>query len=60
MIEGVIMLVKNTEATRNVRNAIASMAIEEMYFNKEFVLKLIEVAEGKKTYEGLRKEMINK
>lgn len=51
------MWVKNTEATRN---AIASMAIEEMYSNKEFVLKLIEVADGKKTYEGLRKEMINK
>lgn len=60
MIEGVIMLVKNTEATRNVRNAIASMAIEEMYFNKEFVLKLIEAAEGKRTYEELRKEMMNK
>lgn len=52
------MLVNNTEATRNVRNAVASMAIEDMYFSKEFVLKLIEAAEGKRTYEELRKEVI--
>lgn len=54
------MLVKNTEATRNVRNAVASMAIEDMYFSKEFVSELIEAAEGKRTYEELRKEAIDK
>ena len=54
------MLVKNTEATRNVRNVAESMAIEDMYLSKEFLLKLMEVAEGNKTSEELIEELVNK
>lgn len=55
-----IMWVKDTEATRMVQQAVASLAIEDMYLSEEFVLKLIEAAENKRTYEELRKEVINK
>lgn len=54
------MLVKNTEATRQVRDVVATMAIEDMYLSKEFVLKMIEVAEGKRTSEEIIEEIISK
>ena len=54
------MLVENTKETRNIRNVAATMAIEDMYLSKEFILKMIEVAEGKRTSEELIKEVINK
>ena len=60
LIGGVIMLVENTKETRNIRNVAATMAIEDMYLSKEFILKMIEVAEGKRTSEELIKEVINK
>ena len=53
------MWVKNTEAARKVQQAVASMAIEGMYLSEEFILKLIEAGEGKRTYEELRKEVLN-
>ena len=55
-----IMLVKDTEATRMVQQVAATMAIENMYLSEEFILKLIDVAEGRRTCEELRKEVINK
>lgn len=54
------MWVKDTEATRMVQQVAASMAIEDMHLSEEFVLKLIDVAEGRRTSEELRKEVINK
>lgn len=54
------MWVKDTEAARKVRNVVASMAIEDMYFSKEFIIKLIEAGEGKRTYEELIEEVKNK
>ena len=53
------MWVKNTEAARKVQQVVASMAIEGMYLSEEFILKLIEAGEGKRTYEELRKEILN-
>ena len=54
------MWVKDTEAARKVRDVVASMAIEDMYFSKEFIIKLIEAGEGKRTYEELIEEVKNK
>ena len=54
------MWVASTEATRMVQQAAATMAIENMYLSEEFVLKLIDVAEGRRTSEELLKESLNK
>lgn len=54
------MWVKDTEATRMVQQVAATMAIEDMYLSEEFVLKLIDVAEGRRTSEELRKEVMDK
>ena len=54
------MLVNNTKANRGVKKAVATMAIEDMYFNKDFITELIKVANGKKTSEELRQEVIKK
>lgn len=53
------MWVKDTEAARKVQQVAATMAIEDMYLSEEFVLKLIDVAEGRRTCEELRKEVLD-
>lgn len=45
---------------RQVRDVVATMAIEDMYLSREFVEELIKVANGEKTSEQLRQEVINK
>ena len=52
------MIVKNTKATRSVQQTAASLAIEGMYADDEFIKKMIEVAEGKRTAEELIAEVI--
>ena len=52
------MWVAGTEATRMVQQVAATMAIENMYLSEEFVLKLIDVAEGRRTSEELLKEIL--
>lgn len=54
------MIVKDTKATREVKDVVATMAIENMYLNKTFVKELIKVANGEKTSEQLRQEVICK
>ena len=54
------MVVDNMKETKSVRDVVATMAIEDMYFNKEFVAELIKVAKGEKTSEQLRQEVIKK
>lgn len=54
------MFIENTKKTRAVRNVVATMAIENMYLSKEFVEELIKVANGEKTSEQLRQEIIRK
>lgn len=54
------MLVKRTKATESVRDVVATMAVEGMYLSKDFIEELIKVAEGKKTSEELRQEVIRK
>lgn len=54
------MVVKRTKATESVRDVVATMAVEGMYLSKDFIEELIKVAEGKKTSEELRHEVIKK
>jgi len=54
------MIVKNTKATRNVKKVAATMAVEDMALSKEFVNELMKVANGEKTSEELRQEVIKK
>lgn len=54
------MLVENTKNNKTVINVVATMAIEEMYLSEEFVSELIKVANGEKTSEELRREVIKK
>ena len=53
------MQVKDTEAARKVRDVVASMAIEDMYLESDYILKLIEVADGKRKSEDLINEVIS-
>ena len=52
-------MVMNKEA-RSVRNVVATMAIEDMYLSREFVNELVKVANGERTSESLRQEVIKK
>ena len=54
------MIIENTKNTRDVRNVAATMAIENMHLSKAFVEELIKVANGEKTSEELRQEVIRK
>lgn len=54
------MIVSDTKEMRQVRDVVATMAIEDMYLSREFVEELIKVANGEKTSEQLRQEVINK
>ena len=44
----------------SVRYVTATMAIEDMYFSKEFIEELTKVDKGEKTPEELRQEIIKK
>ena len=50
-------MVMNKEA-KSVRNVVATMAIEDMYLSREFVNELVKVANGERTSESLRQDVI--
>lgn len=54
------VIVKKNKKIEGVRDVVATMAIEDMYLSKEFVVELIKVAEGEKTSEQLRQEVISR
>lgn len=54
------MDVKNTRKMQNIRNVVATMAIENMYLNRDFISELIKVDKGEKTTEELRQEVLKK
>ncbi|MCI5958274.1 MAG: antitoxin VbhA family protein [Lachnospiraceae bacterium] len=54
------MDVKNTRKMQNIRNVVATMAIENMYLNRDFISELIQVDKGEKTTEELRQEVLKK
>ena len=54
------MIVKNTKGSRQVKNVVATMAIEDMYLSKSFVKDLLKVSQGEKTSEQLRQEVFKR
>jgi hypothetical protein len=54
------MIVENTKQNREVAQAVSSMAIEDMYISSKFVSELLKVANGEKSSEELRQEVIKK
>ncbi len=54
------MLIEYTKATKSVERVAATMAIEDMPLSKAFVSELIKVANGEKTSEELRTEVLRK
>lgn len=48
------------EPPKRVTDVVATMAIEDMYLSREFVDELAKVANGKRTSESLRQEVIKK
>ena len=54
------MIVENNDEMRKIQNVVATMAIENMYLDEEFVNKLIKVSNGEMTSEELRQEVIAK
>lgn len=54
------MIIENTEAGRKVQQAVATMAIEDMYVSKEFIEKLLKVSEGEMTTDDLIQELNDK
>ena len=54
------MKVENTENNRKIQQVSATMAIEDMYMSKDCLQGLIDVANGTKTHEELRQEIVRK
>lgn len=54
------MTAKEQENIIKVKNVISTMAIEEMYFNREFIQDMIKVANGKLSSEEVRRAVIKK
>ena len=43
-----------------VRQVVSTMAIEDMYFSKDFLEKMLKVANGELSSEEVRQEVIRK
>lgn len=49
---------QNLDNYKSLKNVVATLAIENMYLDEEFVAEMIKVEKGEKTYEELRQEVI--
>ena len=54
------MFVEDTRENRQIKKVVSTMAIEDMYFSKDFIAEMIKVSKGEKTSEELRQEIIKK
>jgi hypothetical protein len=54
------MQLSNPEKLRNIEYVVSTMAIEDMPLKREFICELVKVANGEKTSEELRQEVIKK
>ena len=54
------MTVREEKSINTVKNVASTMAIEDMYFKKEFLLDMVKAANGEKTYEEIRKAVLKK
>ena len=54
------IFLENTEENKKLRDTVATMALEGMYLEEDFIKELIKVSNGEKTYDELRQEIIKK
>ena len=52
------MHIKKTKGNKRVQNVLSTMAIENMFLDKSFVLEMLKVSNGEKTSEELRQEVL--
>lgn len=53
-----MMIIEDSKEARKLKNVIDTMAIENMYLSKDFIMELLKVDKGEKTYEQLRQEVL--
>lgn len=53
-----MLTVVNNTKMRQLKNVLGSMAIENMYLDETFINEMIKVANGEKSSEELRQEVI--
>ena len=54
------MYIENTKENWGLKKAVASMAIEDMYFSEDFIREMLKVTKGEKTSDELRQELLKK
>lgn len=54
-----MITVVNNIKMRQLKNVLGSMAIENMYLDETFINEMIKVANGEKSSEELRQEVIS-
>ena len=54
------MTVSEKENITKVKNVVATLAIEEMYFSKSFIKDMLKVANGELSSEEMRRAVIKK
>ena len=54
------MIAENNEENRAISKVAASLAIDNMFLEKDFLEELIKVANGEKSLEELRQEVMEK
>ena len=52
-----MLVVENTKENRALQQVVATMSIEDMYFDKDFLGKMFQVAKGEKTTEEIVEEI---
>lgn len=54
------MIVKNTKENREIQQAVANLAIEEMYLSEDFLEYYMDAREHGVSHEELCKEIVEK
>lgn len=52
-----MLVVENTKENRTLQQVAATMAIEDMYLDKDFLNKMLQVSRGEKTTEEIIEEI---
>ena len=55
--EAVMLIVENTKENRALQQVVATMSIEGMYIDKNFLEKMLQVSKGEKTTEEIVEEI---
>ena len=52
-----MLVVDNTKENRALQQVVATMSIGDMYFDKDFLGKMLQVSKGEKTTEEIVEEI---